>query len=89
MAVGMGGGRGGSPLVRRVCFCSMGLLTEGRNSYHEIVFHPNAISRFNQLGGMLRDRVRAVKKTATGPVRNRYTPYPVGKVGPEVRFHEG
>jgi hypothetical protein len=87
MAIGMEGGLGGSPYQARV-FLFDGI-ANGRSEFiHEIVFHPDAISRFNRLGDMLRDRVRAVKKTARGPA-NRYTPYPVGKGGPEVRFREG
>jgi hypothetical protein len=60
----------------------MGLRLAHRNSYDEIVFHPDAISRFNGLGDTLRDRVRVVKKTSRGPA-TRYTPYPASKVGPE------
>lgn len=46
------------------------------------MFHSDATARFNELGNTLRDRVRVVQKTPRGPA-TRYTPYPVGTVGPE------
>jgi hypothetical protein len=46
------------------------------------VFHSDATARFNELGNTLRDRVRVVQKTRTGPA-TRYSPYPVGRFGPE------
>ena len=58
-----------------------GLHLEYRYSYDEVVFHPDATAHFNKLGDTLRDHVRAVKKTPR--TASRYTPYPVGRVGPE------
>lgn len=48
----------------------------------DIIFHPDAAKRFNELGDKLRERVRIVKKTLTGH-QPSYTPYPAARVQPE------
>lgn len=47
----------------------------------EIVFHPDAEKRFNDIADKLRERVRVVRKTPTGH-QTSYVPYPAAKVAP-------
>jgi hypothetical protein len=47
----------------------------------EIVFHPDAAKRFNDVAYKLRDRVRVVTKTPTGN-QTSYAPYPAAKIAP-------